>query len=233
MADSAGRTALLAGASGLVGARLLPLLLDASEYTRVHALSRRPLPLDHPRLANRIVRFDAGLETQIKGLQCQDAFCCLGTTIRDAGSQAAFRAIDHDLVLEFARLALAAGAERLVIISAVGADGASRSFYLRVKAETERALEALRFRALDIMAPSVLLGVRRSVRPLELLVQGALWTLNPLILGGWARYRGIAAGTVAAAMLAAARRGRRGINRYTYKDMRTLAATVTQSTFRP
>jgi uncharacterized protein YbjT (DUF2867 family) len=166
-------------------------------------------------------------------LQCQDAFCCLGTTIRDAGSQAAFRAIDHDLVLEFARLALAAGAERLVIISAVGADGASRSFYLRVKAETERALEALRFRALDIMAPSVLLGVRRSVRPLELLVQGALWTLNPLILGSWARYRGIAAGTVAAAMLAAARRGRRGINRYTYKDMRTLAATVTQSTFRP
>jgi uncharacterized protein YbjT (DUF2867 family) len=224
MAEPAGRTALVAGGSGLVGARLLPLLLNASEYTRVHALSRRPLPLDHPRLANRVVRFDESLATQIKGLQCQDAFCCLGTTIRDAGSREAFRAVDHDLVLEFARLALAAGAERFVIVSAIGADAASRNFYLRVKGESEQVLESLRFRALDIMAPSVLLGARRGLRPLELIVQGALWTLNPLLLGGWKRYRGIAAGTVAAAMLGAARSARRGVNRCGFDEMRTLAA---------
>ena len=142
MAESAGRTALLAGGSGMVGARLLPMLLNAGEYARVQALSRRPLPLDHPRLANRVVRFDQSLATQLKGLKCQHAFCCLGTTMRDAGSREAFRAVDHDLVLEFAGLALAAGAERFVIVSAVGADSASRNFYLRVKGEMERTIES-------------------------------------------------------------------------------------------
>ena len=226
MADGAARTALVAGGSGLVGARLLALLLNGSDYTRVLALSRRALPLDHARLANRVVRFDQSLAAQLKGLQCNDAFCCLGTTIRDAGSQQAFRAVDHDLVLEFARVALTAGAQRLVVISAVGASAASRSFYLRVKGETERSLEALRFRALDILSPSVLLGARRSMRPLELLAQGALWTVNPLILGSWSRYRGISADTVAAAMLGAARSARLGVNRYTYDGMRALAARL-------
>jgi uncharacterized protein YbjT (DUF2867 family) len=224
MVEGAERTALVAGGSGLVGSRLLPLLLNAGEYTRVTALSRRPLPLDHPRLANRVARFDESLATQIKGLKCQHAFCCLGTTIRDAGSREEFRAVDHDLVLEFARLALAAGAERFVVVSAIGADAGSRTFYLRIKGETERALEALRFRALDVLSPSVLLGARRSLRPLELVGQGALWAVSPLLLGGWMRYRAIAAGTVAAAMLGAARSGRNGVNRYGYAEMRTLAA---------
>jgi uncharacterized protein YbjT (DUF2867 family) len=226
MADRAERTALVAGGSGLVGARLLDCLLNASDYSRVHALSRRPLPLDHPRLANRVVRFEQSLATQLKGLQCNDAFCCLGTTIRESGSRDAFRAIDHDLVLEFARLALIAGAERFVIVSSIGADAASRNFYLRVKGETEQALQAVRFRALDIMAPSVLLGARRTLRPLELLGQGTLWTLNPLMLGSWSRYRGISAETVAKAMLGAARSARSGMNRYTYDDMRALAARL-------
>jgi len=232
MAQETGKTALVAGGSGLVGARLLPLLLDASDYLRVHALSRRPLPLDHPRLANRVLRFDQSLQAQTKGLQCQDAFCCLGTTMRDAGSQQAFRAVDHDLVLEFARLALTAGAERLVLISAVGANATSRNFYLRVKGETEQALAAMRIRALDIMAPSVLLGARRTLRPLEWLVQGALWSINPLLLAGAARYRAISADTVAAAMLGAARSGRRGVNRYSYNDMRALAATTPRQSAR-
>jgi uncharacterized protein YbjT (DUF2867 family) len=226
MADSAARTALVAGGSGLVGARLLTLLLNGSDYTRVLALSRRALPLDHPRFANRVLRFDQSLAGQLKGLQCNDAFCCLGTTIRDAGSQQAFRAIDHDLVLEFARVALTAGAQRLVLISSVGASPAARSFYLRVKGDTERSLEALRFRALDILSPSVLLGARRHTRPLELLAQGLLWTVNPLILGSWSRYRGISADTVAAAMLGAARSARLGVNRYTYDGMRALAARL-------
>jgi uncharacterized protein YbjT (DUF2867 family) len=230
--EGAGRTALVAGGSGLVGAQLLRTLLEAGEYTRVQALSRRPLPIDHPRLANRIVRFDQSLATQLKGLQCHDAFCCLGTTMREAGSQDEFRAVDRDLTLEFARVALVAGAERMVMVSAVGADAASRNFYLRVKGETELALQSLRFRSLDIMQPSIMLGARRHVRPLELLAQGVLWTINPLILGPWMRYRGITAQTVAAAMLCAARSGRRGINRYTYKDMRTLAAAVSRQSAR-
>jgi uncharacterized protein YbjT (DUF2867 family) len=223
MAESAGRIALVAGGSGLVGGQLLPLLLQSPHYTRVHALSRRPLPFDHPRLANRVVRFEASLQSQLKGLQCQDAFCCLGTTIRDAGSQTAFRAIDFELVQEFAQLARSGGAERLVVVSALGANAASKNFYMRVKGEMEQALEGLRFRALDIMQPSLLLGARRELRVLELGAQAAMQVLNPLLLGRWSRFRAIPAATVAAAMCGAARSGRRGVYRYTYDGIRSLA----------
>jgi uncharacterized protein YbjT (DUF2867 family) len=225
MAESAGRIALVAGGSGLVGGQLLPLLLQAPQYARVHALSRRPLPFDHPRMANRVVRFEASLQAQLKGLQCQDAFCCLGTTIRDAGSQAAFRAIDHDLVLEFAQLALACGAERLVLVSALGANAASKNFYLRVKGEMEKAVEGLRFRALDILQPSLLLGARRDLRVLELSAQVAMRLVNPLLLGRWSRFRAIPAATVAAAMCGAACSGRRGTYRYTYEGICSVAGS--------
>ena len=224
MGEPAGRIALLAGASGLVGSRLLPLLLGAAEYSRVLALTRRPLLLDNARLANRVVRFDASLEKQLAAVRCNDAFCCLGTTLREAGGQEGFRAVDQDLVLKIAHIAQAAGAERLVVISSVDANEASKNFYLRVKGETERALERLRFAALDIMQPSVLLGLRRNVRPLEFLAQSVLWCVNPLLLGTLARYRGMPAGEVAAAMLGAARAGRRGVNRYTVPELRALAA---------
>ena len=223
MAESPGRTALVAGGSGLVGGQLLPLLLQSPQYTRVHALSRRPLLFDHPRLANRVVRFEASLQAQLKGLQCQDAFCRLGTTIREAGSQSAFRAVDLELVQEFAQLALSCGAERLVVVSALGADAASKNFYLRVKGEMEKALEAKRFRSLDILQPALLLGSRRDLRPLEFTAQLLMPLANPLLLGRWARWRAIPAATVAAAMCGAAQSGRRGVYRYTHDGIRNLA----------
>jgi uncharacterized protein YbjT (DUF2867 family) len=156
-------------------------------------------------------------------LRCNDAFCCLGTTLREAGGREGFRAVDHDLVVRIAHIAQAAGAERLVVISSVGASETSKNFYLRVKGETEGALERLQFAALDILQPSVLLGLRRNLRPLELLAQAVFWCVNPLLLGALARYRGMPAGEVAAAMLGAARGGRRGINRYTAPQLRALA----------
>jgi len=225
MAESAGRIALVAGGSGLVGGQLLSLLLQAPEYARVHALSRRPLPFDHPRRANRVVRFEASLQAQLKGLRCQDAFCCLGSTIREAGSQAAFRAVDYDLVLEFAQLALTCGAERMVVVSALGANAASKNFYLRVKGEMEKALEGMRFRALDILEPSLLLGARRELRVLELSAQLAMQLVNPLLLGTWSRFRAIPAATVAAAMCGVAHSGRRGTYRYTYESIRGFAGS--------
>jgi len=201
----------------------LPLLLDAPEYARVHALSRRPLPLDHPRLANRIVRFDA-LQSQLKGVTCQDAFCCLGTTLREAGTEEVFREVDQDLVLRFAHAAAAAGAERFIFISAVGARVDARSLYLRVKGETERALEMLRFRALDILQPGLLLGSRREWRPLEAAAQLVMPAINPLLQGRFRSWRAVDARTVAAAMCGTARGGRRGVYRYTYAGLRALAA---------
>jgi uncharacterized protein YbjT (DUF2867 family) len=226
MAEGAGRIALVAGSNGLVGSRLLPILLAAPEFGRIHALTRRALPADNPKLANRVVRFDQPLDAQLKGLACSDAFCCLGTTIRSAGSEAAFRAVDHDLVLQFARFALSTGVERFVVVSSIGANSSAKNFYLRVKGETEKDLETLRIRSIDILQPSMLLGSRRETRPLELIAQPLMLLFGPLLMGNLSRYRAIDAGMVAAAMYGAVRSQRKGVNRYTYEDLRKLAANV-------
>ena len=222
MADSDTRVALLAGASGLVGGYVLEALLDAPDFSRVFAVSRRPLGREHSRLANRIVQFDK-LETQLKGQTCDVAFCCLGTTLKEAGSEQAFRRVDMDYVLAFARAAREARAQRFVVVSSIGASPQSKHFYLRVKGEVEQALEALRFPSLDIMQPGPLLGWRRDVRPRELAMTLLMPLVNPLLSGTRISYRGISARTVAAAMLGAARSGRRGVYRYTYPALRALA----------
>lgn len=216
------RTALVAGASGLVGGHLLAVLLEAPEYARVYALSRRPLATEHPRLANRIVRFGQ-LGAQIAGLRCDDAFCCLGTTLREAGSREAFRSVDCGHVLEFAHAARAAGARRLVVVSSVGADARAKAFYLRVKGEMEEGLTGAGFTSLDILQPSLLLGWRRELRAVELTAGLTLPLVNPLLRGSVARFRAIPARTVAAAMLGAARSGRRGVYRYTWDGIQQLA----------
>ena len=223
------RIALVAGANGLVGTALLRELLDSGEYARVIALTRRPLRFESPRLVNRILRF-AALETEMQGLQCQDAFCCLGTTRHAAGSAAAFRAVDHELILAFARGAYTAGARTLLVVSAVGADPAARNFYLRTKGETETALEVMRWRALHLFQPGLLLGPRAERRPLEALARWVLPVFNPLLLGRLQRWRAISARQVAAAMRAAALSARLGTQRYTWAQMRQLARATRTAT---
>ncbi|HEV8019284.1 MAG TPA: NAD(P)H-binding protein [Steroidobacteraceae bacterium] len=222
MGDAEGNVVLLAGGSGLTGGCTLEALLDATDVSRVLAVSRRPLGGEHPRLANRIVQFDR-LESQLKGSSCQVAMCCLGTTLRKAGSQERFRAVDVGCVLAFARAAKAAGARRFVVVSSIGADRGSRNFYLRTKGEMEAGLEALGFEALDILQPSMLLAWRGEMRPLELAAGVFMPLVNPLLRGKYLPYRGIAARTVAAAMLGAMRSGRRGVQRYPYEGILALA----------
>lgn len=224
MAENEPKVALLAGASGHVGGYVLDSLLDAPDFARVFAISRRPLGREHPRLANRIVQFEK-LESQLKGGLCNVAFCCLGTTLKQAGSEKAFRQIDHDFVLAFARAARAAQAQRFVVVTSVGADSGSKHFYLRVKADVEKSLEGLGFASLDIMQPGPLLGWRRDIRPVELLTTAFMPLVNPFLTGSRLSYRGIAASTVAAAMVGAARSGRRGVYRYTYQALQQLAAS--------
>ena len=172
MAEADGKIVLLAGASGLTGARTLDALLDAPDFARVLAVSRRPLGREHSRLANRIVPFEQ-IETQLKGVSCEAALCCLGTTHPPGRLAAGFpggrpRCRAH-LRAHGAR---AAGVKRFVVISAAGANPASKNFYLRTKGEMEEQLEALGFESLDILQPSMLLGWRAEMRPLELLADG-------------------------------------------------------------
>ena len=167
MTEPESKVALLAGASGLVGGFLLDALLREPDFSRIIAITRRPLAREDPRLANRVLLFDK-LAAQLKGLTCHTAFCSLGTTIRAAGSEQAFRRVDFDYVLELARVAKAAQAQRFVVVSAAAASADSRNFYLRTKGEMEEALVNMGFASLDILEPGFLLGWRREMRPLEL-----------------------------------------------------------------
>jgi uncharacterized protein YbjT (DUF2867 family) len=213
---------MVAGASGLVGGFLIQALIDAPEYARIFALTRRPLGREHPKLANRIVMFQRMAE-QLKGLAANDAYCCLGTTRADAGSDEAVRDVDVDAVLLFAQSARAAGATRFVVVSSVGANANSKKPYLRHKAEMEEAVTGVGFVSVDILQPSLLLGPRKQTRPLELVGTILAPLINPMLTGPREAYRAISAQTVARAMLGASRRGGRGVFRYTYAAIRQLS----------
>ena len=221
MTEAQSKVALLAGATGLVGTTLLDILLESDDFSRVVAVTRRPLAREHPRLANRTVQFDK-LASQFAGFSCHSVFCCLGTTIRAAGSEEGFRKVDVDYVLALARVAQAAQAQRFIVLSSVGADAHSKNFYLRTKGEMEEALVKMNLTALDILQPSVLLGWRGELRPLELAATLLMPLVNPLLVGSYAIYRGIPVRTLALAMLGASRSARRGVNRYSYAGILAL-----------
>jgi uncharacterized protein YbjT (DUF2867 family) len=223
MPDIDPKIVLLAGATGLVGHQALDALLDAPDITRVFAITRRPLGREHPRLANRTVQFDA-IETQLKGITCHVAVCCLGTTRREAGSEEAFRRVDVDYVLAFARTAKAAQAQRFIVVSSAGADPSSKNFYLRTKGEMEEAVATVGFASLDILQPGVLLGMRSGpLRPLELAAVLAMPLVNPFLRGERTAFRGIPVKSVASAIVGAIRSGRKGVQRYTYDGIEALS----------
>ncbi|HYO71992.1 MAG TPA: oxidoreductase [Archangium sp.] len=201
------RTALVPGASGLVGGLLLDALLEDSRYREVHSLGRRPLPRQHPKLVQHTVDF-ARLGTEALP-PVQDAFCCLGTTIKKAGSQEAFRAVDHDAVLAFASAAKKAGVQRFLVVTALGADARSRVFYNRVTGEAEEALKTMGFGSLVILQPSLLLGDRAESRPGERVAIVASRVLAPLLRP--LASRPIEARTVARAMVALAHSAPQGV----------------------
>src|SRR5579872_7042793 len=225
MADTDPVVALLAGASGFVGARVLDALLDAPEVARVLAVTRRPLGREHPRLANRIVQFDH-LERQLAGLKCQVAFCCLGARLGDRAGvdeETAVRRVDLGYTLAFARAAKAAGAARFVVISAAGADADAKGGYLRIKGELEEMLAGVGFGSLDILQPAIVLGWPREMRAVDIVKRAVMPLVNPFLVGARAVRRGIPVATTAAAMLGTLRSGRRGPQRYTYSGILALA----------
>jgi len=155
------KTALVVGATGLVGRYLLSELLANGNYEKVVAFVRTSIDLHHPDFEQVVVDFDS-LE-QIN-FSVDDVYCCLGTTIRKAGSKEAFRKVDLSYPILIARLALKVGAQSYGIVTSMGADSRSRFFYNRVKGEVENELNALAYKRLLILRPSMLLGDREEVR---------------------------------------------------------------------
>jgi uncharacterized protein YbjT (DUF2867 family) len=193
-------TVWLAGGSGLVGAALLGQLLDDDAFASVVAVGRRALPLAHPKLAQAKLDF-AAVEPFATLAPPTFALSCLGTTIGKAGSQEAFRAVDFDAVLTFARAARGQGARTLVHVSSLGADPRARSFYSRVKGEIEEAVAKLGFESVYALRPSILDGAREESRPLERVGLALGRALGP-VLG---KYRPTPVSAVARTMIANAK----------------------------
>ncbi|NDP39782.1 MAG: nucleoside-diphosphate sugar epimerase [Rhodoferax sp.] len=210
VAPAAARVALLAGATGLVGQAVLAALLTDKRYAAVHCVGRRALTPQHPKVFSHVADF--ATLSALPGIDhVDDVFIALGTTLKVAGSQAAFRALDFEAIVALARVGKALGATKLAVVSALGADPSSRVFYNRVKGEMEQAVSQLGYPVLVIARPSLLSGDRdalaQTARPAEKLGLFAMALLKPLIP---ANYRPVAATQVASAMLSAVHDTERG-----------------------
>jgi len=212
------RTALVAGATGLIGNYVLQLLLADDTWARVVTVGRRLTPNTHEKLEQRVL--DLGELEAVSDLpHTDDVFCCLGTTIKRAGSQPAFRRVDHAFVVGLGRAGLRAGASQFLLISAIGADPASRVFYSRVKGETENAIGRLHYKSTQIFRPSLLLGKRQEFRIGERIAMRAAPLFSLALIGRLRRYRPIEAETVARAMVNLAREAPLGPNVFEYDAM--------------
>jgi uncharacterized protein YbjT (DUF2867 family) len=215
------RSALVVGASGLVGSHLLRLLLEDDTYSCIVVLTRKSLDFEHPKLVERVVNFDQ-LDQHQDLMKAEDVFCCLGTTIKAAGSQEAFRKVDFTYVVQIAALSQKNGARQFLLISSLGADIHSRIFYNRVKGEMEAAVKKIPLAAARIFRPSLLLGHRRESRFAETAGIFLVKTFSVLLFGSLRRYRGIHAQTVAKAMLGAAEQPLEGFQIYESETIQLL-----------
>ena len=197
------KTALLAGATGLVGSALLPLLLASERYAKVIVVGRRPVAVQHPKLVQVTTELSE-LEAVRLRLIADDVYCCLGTTMRQAGSKAAFYEVDFLYVVKLAALTAANFASQFLVVSSMGAAADSRFYYNQVKGEMEAVVRQAPFRAIHIFRPSLLLGERPAPRLGERVGAFLLKLAGPLLRGSWRHYRPVAAATVAQAMLRAA-----------------------------
>jgi len=193
--------AWLAGATGLVGRAVLDRLLARPEVAQVSAIVRRPLGRPpSPKLRELVVDFDR-MEDTLRGQTATHVFCCLGTTIAVAGSEDAFRRVDHDYPVALGRAAHAGGARRYLVVTALGADPRSRIFYNRVKGEVERDLGALALPELHLFRPSLMVGERAESRRGERLAAAVAVPLGALLVGPLRKFRPIAGADVAEAMV--------------------------------
>ncbi|MBR8534199.1 oxidoreductase [Carboxylicivirga sediminis] len=193
------KTALIAGASGLVGQALLKILLNSKHYQKVIAIGRRSSNINDAKLSEQIIDFDqlSSLET---ASPVDDVFCCLGTTIKTAGSQEAFRKVDFTYAIELAKWAENKHCQQFAIISSVGANINTSNFYLRTKGEMEAAVSALNIPSIHIFRPSLLLGQRDEFRFGEKVSEIMMRLFNPLMKGRLRKYKAIEASDVAMAM---------------------------------
>lgn len=213
-------TAVVLGATGLIGENLVQQLLNDTAFSKVRILVRRPVELSHPKLEVAIVIFDDLDDYRIKLGQGDCIFCCIGTTNKKVkGDKVAYRKIDFDIPVNAARMGKEAGFSTYLLVSAVGANADSANFYLRLKGEVEKEIARLNFQSFHAFRPGILLGKRKEFRFGESIGKVVIQALSAVLVGTLKKYKGIEAVTVAKAMIAAAKSHRQGKFVHYYTDM--------------
>lgn len=213
------KTAIIAGASGLIGRSLTQLLIKSDDYGQIIALVRKPLGIQHEKLKEYTVDFNT-LKEMEDFPNGDDVFCCLGTTMKQAGSKEAFYKVDFTYPFDLAERALKAGAKRFFLVSAMGANMNSKAFYNKVKGELEDKISFLNYRTIYMFKPSLLRGNRKESRPGEQFAQ-AITRIIPFV-GPWKKYQPIHGDKVADAMMKVAKQEDKGCYFYQSEIMQKM-----------
>jgi uncharacterized protein YbjT (DUF2867 family) len=214
--------AVIAGASGLIGSYLLEILLKASEYDEVVILVRKATDIKDKKLTEIILDFEQ-LENYKDEIKGHVLFCCLGTTNNKTPDKALYRKIDHDYPVTLAKLAQANGVEQYHLVSSIGADFNSSTFYTKLKGETEEDIKTVGLKTLHIYQPSFLKGDRKEFRLMEKILIGLSYIIDPLLIGSLKKYRSIPAKTVAMAMYNESMNKKEGVFIHTSDNIKLIA----------
>ncbi len=200
------RSALVVGATGLVGSSLVKLLCESEEYAAVNVISRRPLDFTHPKLVVKLCEFDQIADKDIEF--AHEVFCCLGTTMKKAGSKQQFAKVDFEYPLTIAAIAKNRGVGHFIVISAMGANEKALAYYSQVKGKLEAELIKMDFPRLSIVRPSLITGDRQEFRLGETIGDKVLKVLNPILIGPLKKLHSIPATQIALAMKVIALHGK-------------------------
>lgn len=217
------KTALMIGSTGLIGSHLLELLLHSNDYEKVITFVKRDTGIKHPKLTQHIVDFDKP-ETYKDSIIGDDFFCTIGTTIKKAGSKAAFRKVDFEYPQQFASFATENKVKQFLIVSSLGADLNSGNFYLKTKGEIEAILRDSSFESVSVLQPSLLLGNRTEFRLGEKIGAIFMKSFSFLFLGKLKKYKPIESNAVAKVLLKVAQRNDKGFKKYESDTIQLIAS---------
>jgi len=222
-----GQKAIIVGASGSIGNQVLKQLLTNEGYSEVLILVRKDIGIQHPKLQQLILNFEEinKYSAQITG---DVVFCCLGTTKSQTPDEVEYKKIDYQYPLDVAWIAQTNGAKSYHLISAIGANKDSSTFYIRTKGEVERDLKAVPFESIYIYRPSLLDGERKEKRTVEKISNAVMKVINPLLFGGMKKYRSIKVETVANAMIQNSFATKNGIFVYESDQIQEIGQPVKQ-----
>jgi uncharacterized protein YbjT (DUF2867 family) len=216
-------TAVVLGATGLIGEQLVQQLLDDPAFSKIRILVRRPVQLSHAKLEIAIVDFK-NLQDYEKKLGNGDCiFCCIGTTqAKVKGDKKLYREIDFNIAVDAAKIAIEAGFTKYLLVSSVGANASAKNFYLKLKGEVENAIASVGFKSFHVFRPSMLIGKRKELRLVEAIAQPVMAAVSIFLKGALGKYKAIKSEAVAKAMITAAKSNRLGKTVYHYEEIMDL-----------